>query len=144
MECDRSSLIAAITLQHLDLIPVGVLQKEEPGHHFPFSVKLFDRVGVEAQFLKTGMFLLEIFDRHCNMTITVTVCVWFLLSMIDGQFDLKVVLFIPKIYQGKVIEGEPIRHLQSESFVVEVHRSFFIEYPDHCVNCFGHMLLLGN
>src|SRR5215813_14336591 len=42
-------LVSSVPLQHLDLVAVGILQEEKPGHQRAIAVEFLDRIGREPE-----------------------------------------------------------------------------------------------
>jgi hypothetical protein len=54
--------IAAVALQHLDPVAVGIADEEETRHQRSVAMEVFDRIGVEPELLETGVLALEDLD----------------------------------------------------------------------------------
>jgi hypothetical protein len=66
-------LIATVPLQHLDLVPVGVLHEKETCHQRPVAMKLLDRVWRQTQFFEPRVLAVQILNRERDMAIGIAV-----------------------------------------------------------------------
>ncbi len=72
------------SLQNFDLVPIGVLHKEETRHQTTIAMELFDRIDCEAQFSETGVLAVQIIDCKCDMAVGIAVIVRFGSAQIYG------------------------------------------------------------
>ncbi|MNL48796.1 hypothetical protein D3C87_1716770 [compost metagenome] len=84
------------------------------------------------------MFGIDIVHDEGGMAVAVTCFVRFRAVLVDCQFQFERVFRIGQIDEGKSLEIEPLRDLQSKRAVIKINRPGFIEYPDHAVDEFRH------
>ena len=82
--------VAAVVLQDLDLVAVGILDEEEPGHQRAVAVEFLDRLAVDPGSLRSALLGLEIVDHDREMAVAVTERVGRRAAVIDGQLDLEI------------------------------------------------------
>jgi len=58
-----------VGLQHLDLVAVGILHKEEPRHHPAVAVEFLYRQRADAEIVEPFVLAIEIGDRESDMAI---------------------------------------------------------------------------
>jgi hypothetical protein len=56
-----------VPLQHLDLVPVGVLHEKETRHQRAVAMELLDRVGCKTQLFEPRVLAVQIPDRERDM-----------------------------------------------------------------------------
>ena len=67
-------MIVTSTLQHLDLVAIGVLDKKEPREQFAVSFKFFDGGGRPLQVAEALELLIEIIDHEGGVPVACAVC----------------------------------------------------------------------
>ena len=67
--------VAAVALQHLDLVAVRVLHEEEPRHQAAVALKLLDVGGLQAELLEAPVLGVEVGDRERDVAVAVAVLV---------------------------------------------------------------------
>src|SRR5262249_672081 len=102
------SAIAAVPLQNLDLVAVGILDEKELGHQRAVAMEFLDRIGIESAPAHPPMFAVHIRDSNCDVSISVAMGVWLGAAVIPRQLDLEVVLGIAQIDQREAVEIEPV------------------------------------
>jgi len=68
---DDGSAVAAMPLEHLHLVAVGVLHEEEARHQRALAHELLDRVGIETGFGEAVVLGVEIVDGDCDVPVAV-------------------------------------------------------------------------
>ena len=65
--------VAAVALEDLDLVAVGVLDEEEPRHQRAVAVELLDVGGLQPELLEAPVLGVEIVDRERDVAVAVAV-----------------------------------------------------------------------
>src|SRR5262249_3192189 len=77
-------LVSSVPLQDLDLVAVGILQEEKPGHQPAVAVEFLDRIGRQAELRQPRMLAVEIVDREGHVAIAAAVGIGLALSLVPG------------------------------------------------------------
>src|ERR1700730_14172292 len=110
-----SSSIPTVALQDLDLVAVGVDDKEEARHKRAVSVKLLDLTGLQSRAGKTLAFYSTVVDAHRKVAVTIAMPIWLSASAVQRQFEFEIALFVAQIGEREIVEFEPVGHLKSKS-----------------------------
>src|ERR1700722_7673224 len=83
------SAIAAVTLQDLDPVAVGVLQEEEFRHQAAVAMEFANRCRRQPFGRDAGMVRGKILHRECDVAVTVAQRIWFGQAVINRQLQFE-------------------------------------------------------
>ena len=117
----RHLCIGAMALHHLDLVPIGVCNKKEPGKGFTLMFEIHQLARVQPRIGKSLMFGIKVIHHNREMPISIAQIIGLGLVMVDGQLDLHVIFRIAQIDQCKAIKWKPPVYFQTKGFVVKFY-----------------------
>src|SRR3954453_14034187 len=132
--------VAAVPLQDLDLVPVGILDEEEARHQPAVAVELLDRLRVDARPLEPDVLGAQVVDAESHVAVTVAQAVGLIPALVQRQLDLEVGLGIAEVDQREAVEVVPVRHLEVQRLAVEGDRALQVEHADHHVDGLGQQV----
>src|SRR4029077_10367981 len=134
----RQLLIAAMFLQHLDFISIGVVDEKELREQSPLALEFLHRFRIEAQRLEVRVFFRDIIDGNGKVAVPVSVRVRLGPAVVYGQLELEVVFRVSQIDESELVELKALSHFQPKSLFIEINGSIFVDDTDHTVQDFGH------
>src|SRR5437867_435383 len=132
--------VVAVTLEHLDLVAVRILDKEVPCEQSAGAVlELLDVSWRAAELREPLALACHVIDADGEMAVAVAMRIRFLPVLVNRELDFEVVLPVPKIHQRKRREVETMHLLETEGIAIETQRPFEVEHADHGVDKLGHL-----
>src|SRR3954452_10665057 len=132
------SPIAALPLQHLDLVAVRVGHEEERRERPAVVVEALHGRRREAQTLEAPALGVQIVHREGEMPVTVAERIGLGAAVVDRQLKLEVGFGVAKIEDREVREREAVGDLQAERGLVEAHGPRLVADADHGVDRLRH------
>ena len=102
-------------LQDLDLVTVGIDDKEEFGKQGALAEELLHPRRFQTLRLEPAVLGLEILDGEGDMAIAVAELVGPLTVVVDRQLDFEIGRLISQIDQREAVKRETVRDLKSEA-----------------------------
>ena len=101
-----------MSLQHLDLVAVGVLDEEEPRHQPAVAVELLDVRRVQPLLLEPSVLGVQVIHREGDVAVAVAMLIGLVAPLVDRELDLEVVVRVAQVDQREALEVEPVGDLR--------------------------------